>query len=247
MVDIEKRWDENFGWLDKSLVGDMATFLDGINLHYKLPKKYLNNDVKGGGNLALPILICTTLELASSFYCGKAMGKDSYDATGNVIQFVTRYFPKSGYCREIPLIFWDGVRNGLTHRFYPNHYMFEGKQVGFTFYIEDGTVLSHIKKTQNGTIICINTPEFYMIVKEAISKYRIELETDKNLQNHFDDVFKFLNQPKNINKYSMKKKNKRSREKKNTDENSEEKNKKWVECDVLFERLEQNQPVNLFQ
>lgn len=204
---------EPFRWLDLYLIGDMATFLDGINLYHKLPEEYLKIGVeKGGGNLSLPILICTTLELASSFYCGSENG----NARENVKQFVTKYFP--GFYARIPTIFWTGVRNGLTHRFYPNNFKYEEKgvekEVTFHFYVEDANQPSHIKKNQNHVSIYLNVPELYKLLKDAIAKYRAELTTNENLKDNFIHVYDFLRDTQNI----------RDQE-------------RIRECSLLFERL----------
>jgi hypothetical protein len=203
-----------FGWLDRHLIGDMATFLDGINLNYGLPVEFLEKEIrKGGGNLSFPILICTTLELASSFYCGKAKGIGPYNARENVKKFVTKYFP--GFYAQIPIIFWDGVRNGLTHRFYPNNFKYREKEVTFHFYIEDARQPSHIWKSGNHVSIYLNVPELYALLKDAITKYRGELITDDNLKNNFIIVHDQLRETQNI-----------------TDQ------EKIDECNLLFKRLE---------
>jgi hypothetical protein len=75
--------------------------------------------VQGGGNLSIPILVCTGLDLASSLYVGMTdyLNHSKYNATVNVEKFINDFFP--GCARVIPLLVWDGVRNRVDHLFVP--------------------------------------------------------------------------------------------------------------------------------
>src|SRR5919106_1819205 len=92
-----------------------------MSKHLKIPCNRGNQSlIVGGGNLSVPILICTGLELASALYVGdtsyiKKVPK--YDATTNVEQFINEFF--TGRARQMPLLIWDGVRNGIDHLFFP--------------------------------------------------------------------------------------------------------------------------------
>jgi hypothetical protein len=93
--------------------------------------------VQGGGNLIIPILVCTGLELASSPYVGKTdyLNHSKYNATVNVEKFINDFFP--GCAREIPLLVWDGVRNGVDHLFVPKSIQYSQFTIQFTFYGEE--------------------------------------------------------------------------------------------------------------
>lgn len=95
-----------FGWLDHALLDDIKTFVNTLQSAPQL--------VQGGGNLSIPILVCTGLELASSLYVGMTdyLNHSKYNATVNVEKFINDFFP--GCARVIPLLVWDGVRMGLT-------------------------------------------------------------------------------------------------------------------------------------
>jgi len=81
-----------FNWFSDCLLGDIRTFLDGV-------ENYIQNKDKlpdrGGGNLSIPILVGTALELTSAMYVGKTSYKDGnqYNATDNVKHFVGHFFP----------------------------------------------------------------------------------------------------------------------------------------------------------
>jgi hypothetical protein len=72
-----------FEWLNGALLNDIQTFIDGID---RFPngtsESYLRNH-HGGGNLSIPILICTGLEFVSALYVGKTkyMAHNRYYAT----------------------------------------------------------------------------------------------------------------------------------------------------------------------
>ena len=196
-----------FEWIEKVLFGDIQTFMDGIE-NYILQKDELPKDPpRGGGNLALPILICTALELTSALYAGKTVQKDGggYNATENVKQFVIRYFP--GFFPKFPLIFWDGVRNGITHSFFPKYFEYGGKIIGLSFFVEDSKVQSYIKEWDviKGIDPCIlisfNSLELVRILKESIQRYRSELENSEDLQNKFIEAFSSYEEIINIDEH----------------------------------------------
>lgn len=115
-----------FGWLDHALLDDIKTFVNTLQSAPQL--------VQGGGNLSIPILVCTGLELASSLYVGKTdyLNHSKYNATVNVEKFINDFFP--GCAREIPLLVWDGVRNGVDHLFVPKSIQYSQFTIQFTFY-----------------------------------------------------------------------------------------------------------------
>ena len=115
-----------FGWLDHALLDDIKTFVNTLQSAPQL--------VQGGGNLSIPILVCTGLELASSLYVGMTdyLNHSKYNATVNVEKFINDFFP--GCAREIPLLVWDGVRNGVDHLFVPKSIQYSQFTIQFTFY-----------------------------------------------------------------------------------------------------------------
>ena len=82
-----------FGWLDHALLDDIKTFVNTLQSAPQL--------VQGGGNLSIPILVCTGLELASSLYVGMTdyLNHSKYNATVSVEKFINDFF--SGCAREI--------------------------------------------------------------------------------------------------------------------------------------------------
>lgn len=114
-----------FGWLDHALLDDIKAFVNTLQSAPQL--------VQGGGNLSIPILVCTGLELASSLYVGMTdyLNHSKYNATVSVEKFINDFF--SGCAREIPLLIWDGVRNGVDHLFVPKSIQYSQFTIQFTF------------------------------------------------------------------------------------------------------------------
>jgi len=174
-----------FDWIDHALMGDIQTFEDGIKYNYFPPRQFLPSDSpRGGGNLALPILVCTSLDLIGALYFG------SNNATDNVEKFIKEYFP--GFYKEFPRIFWDGVRNGITHKFYPKPFQYKDKTIDFIFFIEDPNVKSHIKSKGNIVTIWLNSFELVRILRESIQKYKTDLQKSDPLQINFIRIFQSL-------------------------------------------------------
>ena len=61
-----------FNWITDGLLGDIRTFLDGIE-YFIIQKKGepAEKSPRGGGNLSVPILINTALEFVAALYTGK--------------------------------------------------------------------------------------------------------------------------------------------------------------------------------
>src|SRR5687767_6049336 len=93
-------------WLDTALLSDIRTLIKGGSTFKKsdrLGREY------GSGNISIPVLICTGLELAAALYTGRTqynIGKitnyTKYDATQNVKKFVNDFF--KSHAKNIPLI-----------------------------------------------------------------------------------------------------------------------------------------------
>jgi|SRR5215207_1292529 hypothetical protein len=205
-----------FGWLE-SLLGDIKTFENTLRECSQL--------VEGGGNLSIPILVCTGLELVSALYVGKTsyILNSNYNTLENVEKFINHFFPSGA--RKIPRLIWDGVRNGVDHLFIPKSMRCSPMLVQFTFYVQNATMPSTVAKVDNMIIIRLNSIEFFHTLRQAIQKYRIELERDENLQKNFIDAWKSIEgYVRNI-----------------TDDHQ-----KSGEVQYLLNELNQSNPVNLF-
>ena len=170
-----------FNWLPDCLLGDIRTFLDGI-------ENYVQNidllQDRGGGNLSVLILISTGLELASALYAGKTSHKDGreYRARVNVKQFITDYYPENYH--KFPLIFWDGVRNGLTHMFSPTPFQYLGKNIRFQFFTEEDFG-SHITDLGDTILVRLSVFKMFEVLKQAMQDYGDALRVDEILQDNF--------------------------------------------------------------
>lgn len=250
--------DSRFDWITNSLLGDIRTFLDGIeyfiiNKHEKVGKR-----PRGGGNLSVPILINTALEFVAALYAGKTdymhfeidkelakhlgdgkevpeelkgeftsrkfplpekneikeiatdeeweirdveknkiyyvvkkknklsflfLEKADYEARNNVKLFIMQYFPEE--YKYIPLLLWDGIRNGLVHTFASKPFKYNDRYIRFQFFVEDQNLPSHIEKAGNTTLIRINVFELFRIFEKAVDVYRAELENSDELKEKF--------------------------------------------------------------
>lgn len=173
---IEKSITNRFGWLESALLGDIQTFVNTIRRASCL--------VEGGGNLSIPIIVCTGLELVSALYTGntKYLSRRAYNAEDNVNKFINDFF--NGPVREIPRIIWDGVRNGVDHLFNPKSIRYSNHIIHFTFYAEVG-MESSVGKNGNEIRIYLNSVELYDELKRAIGEYKVELQGTKELQDNF--------------------------------------------------------------
>ncbi|MCW7075346.1 MAG: hypothetical protein OCU24_05810 [Candidatus Methanospirare jalkutatii] len=104
--------------------------------------------------------------------------KKEYKATENVKEFIKKYFPEK--YKAIPLLLWDGIRNGLVHTFFPKFFKYENNYIQFQFYVEDRNYPSHIKKVNDTIVISINVFELYRILENAIEDYLDDLKKDEN-------------------------------------------------------------------
>jgi hypothetical protein len=169
------------GWLD-ALLSDIRSLIKG-GLRFKNTYSFLLDGSCGAGNVSIPMLICTGLELASALYTGKTeynMGKKNdkpcYDATKNVREFIIQYF--RNLVKIIPHILWDAVRNGTHHLFVPKSMTYSNKRIQFMFYVDRVGVKSHVTKSRNKVKININSTEFYRIFKKALEDYKGEIITN---------------------------------------------------------------------
>lgn len=165
-----------FGWLESALPDDIETFINVIRIAPELRV--------GGGNLSIPIIVCTGLELASALYAGntKYLCGRAYNAEDNVKKFVNDFF--TGPAREIPRLIWDGVRNGVDHTFNPKSIQYSNDAFRFTFYSEIG-MQSYVSKNNNEISIHLNSVELNTTLRRAITEYKVELQGTKQLQANF--------------------------------------------------------------
>ncbi len=82
----------------------------------------------------------------------------SYNATDNVRSFIEDFFTTE--YKQIPLLLWDGVRNGLVHSFYPKSFSYQ-------------------KSSQSSYF------ELYRVLEKAIEDYLDKLKHDETLQDKF--------------------------------------------------------------
>jgi hypothetical protein len=183
-------------WLECQL-SDIKTFLAGIQKHIEGDKIKF----PGGGNLSVPILIYAYLEFISALYCGKAeeiskktskkkkndkcnRTNTDYNATNNVKLFVEKFFPDD--YKKYPLLFWDGIRNAVTHHFSPKAMTTQVDGVTyvihFQFYVEDNNIPAHAKNINNQILINVNDFELFAVIQEATKDYFSVLEYDEELQ-----------------------------------------------------------------
>ena len=171
-------------WITDCLLGDIRTFLDGIENYTDNKERFAFKPRPcGGGNLSVPILICTALEFVAALYTGNTKYKEykdgeRYIAIKNVKEFIKKYFPEK--YKAIPLLLWDGIRNGLVHTFSPKPFKYGNNYIRFQFYVEDRNFPSHIKKVNDTIVISINVFELYKILENAIENYLDDLKKDEN-------------------------------------------------------------------
>ncbi len=244
-----------FKWISDCLLGDIKTFLEGIENR--------DESADGGGNLSVPILTNTALEFVAELYEGnteniwcfttdmneeltndwkefkidslpeklKAMIKldgfdiskkniksisksiietknyvikkeghklkvyEKYNATGNVIKFIEKYFPDK--YQDIPNILWSGTRNGLVHTFYPTFFEYQDNYIiSFEFSVRNPSEVRKDNRSSSETpyniVIRLNVFDLYEVLKEAIEKYLVDLKEKKNLQENFMKAWKSI-------------------------------------------------------
>ena len=179
------------------MLSDIRTLIEG-GQNYILKDSANLDGTFGAGNVSIPILVCICLELASALYTGKTEVKNqsSYHADENVKDFVENFFPEQGV--KIPLILWDGIRNGNTHLFMPNVIKVDGTLIKFTFIADMNPAdmnpykFSYVTRRNNTIAINLNGIEFYRIFKKNMEKYGTQLDKDDTLQNHFIEAWESI-------------------------------------------------------
>ncbi len=75
-VDTSFEGRTRVGWITDCLLGDIRTFLDGIEYFIIQGHQHPGKAKRGGGNLSVPILINTALEFVAALYAGKTKYMD---------------------------------------------------------------------------------------------------------------------------------------------------------------------------
>lgn len=149
------------------------------------------DNTHGAGNVSISILVCTGLELASKLYAGKEV-----NATDSVKNFIKKYFPDNSAAQNIPLILWNGIRNGTNHIFIPNIIETSTNTIEFSFFVDHNPNMhSIVTKSNNRLQVYVNSIEFYRMFKAGIEKYKADLEIDETLQCHFIDMWREIEKP----------------------------------------------------
>ena len=191
-------------WL-KCQLYDIRTFLSGIEKHIEGDK----SQYPGGGNLSVPILIYAYIEFISALYRGKSAENSTvrncpkckrkhsdYNATENVKSFVEKFF-QDNY-KNYPLIFWDGIRNAIIHRFSPKVMTKRINNIQYTirfqFYVDDKNTSAYAKAIDNHIFININVFELFEIIQNATKDYFSILEYDSDLQKKCLEVWRSIKQ-----------------------------------------------------
>jgi hypothetical protein len=177
------------GWL-YALLSDIRTLIDGGQGFVKGEIKPILEGSHGAGNVSIPILVCTGLELASKLYAGNKL-----NSTDSVIKFIEDFFPDE--VKKIPRILWNGIRNGTNHIFIPNTILVFNNRIQFSFFVNHSfdKQQSYFTKSEGKIIIHINSIQFYHIFEQAIDKYKSKLETNNKLQCDFIAAWKSKEQP----------------------------------------------------
>ena len=194
-----------FNWIEGALLGDIQTFVDGIQDLVAKKRMPTSTEPRGSGNVSLPILVNTGLELVSAMHAGatKYRGR-GYSADENVASFVKAYFP--GNSKLIARIMWDSTRNGLTHLFSPKVMRRRNDYILFTFYVQDSRIKSKVVKDGKTIVVWFNSIEYYHVLKKAVADYKAALLTDRQLQIKFIRAWKSIERHvKNLDQDQMKK------------------------------------------
>lgn len=176
-----ERITNRFGWL-YALLNDIQTLIVGYQSSKDGKFRSTAGVALGGGNLTIPMITCTGLELVSALYTGRTNypPRGYYSAIENVEEFVNDFFV--GSAKHLPRLIWDGVRNGINHLFIPKEMKFGTSRLSFRF-IEGPSNI--VKVDDDNTVVTINGIEFYDAFKQAINKYKNKLKRNAILQIRF--------------------------------------------------------------
>jgi hypothetical protein len=166
------RWS----WLWDCLLGDMRTMLVGIRHYQQSATRQIADGVRlGGGNLSVPILVTTGLELISRLYKGARGDPYHYNAYENVRAFVEACFPAAS--RRMPWLMWTAVRNGLHHAFRPPSVSDGHTTVSFSFVVERGPSVV-VRPRNDSFYIIISAPDLVHVLEGAFEQYKADLQRE---------------------------------------------------------------------
>jgi hypothetical protein len=194
--DMDGRTGKRFDWI-YVLLDDVQTLIDGFVGYQNGKLTTFSRRGLGGGNVSIPILVCTGLELVSVLHAGKTAYPPftGYNAIDNVERFVDNFFPI--HARKIIRLMWEGVRNGVDHLFIPNAMTHGRVCIDFSFVLTSPSRVT--KDNSNRITITINSIEFCLTLRNAIDVYRNRLQTDQDLQIKFINAWDSI-KAKNIDK-----------------------------------------------
>ena len=93
----------------------------------------------------------------------------------------------------MPLILWDGIRNGNTHLFMPKVIKVNNTFVEFAFFVNMSQYeLSYVSKSNNILRLHINGIEFYRVFKKALQDYKTSVEVSDALQDNFINAWESI-------------------------------------------------------
>jgi len=176
------RW----GWIETCLLGDVRTALDGVAYCYHNPvvrQQLEERDriERGGGNLALPVVVWMAVDLVSDLYSGEA------DESMRARHFIHDFFP--GESRAVGWLLWDGMRNAMTHTYLPRSYdLGGGEYLRFVFTSEPcaaGASAIVVDPSSNDIIVHANLFGLYDALRHAVAQYGMQLEACSALQARF--------------------------------------------------------------
>lgn len=182
--DPPKHPDGRWNWVETCLLGDIRTALDGVAECYcrrPVRQRLEQHDgvQRGGGNLALPVMMWMAVDFMSYLY------SEEQDGTLRARHFISEFFP--GHSAQIGWLLWDGMRNAMTHCYLPREYdAGNGECIRFVWFSEPDQA-SHclIVPEEGGIAILVNIFGFYGALRTAAMAYRAELRTSEDLQKRF--------------------------------------------------------------
>lgn len=174
-------------WIEDWLLGDVRTFLKGVEV-VQGPNPPVHPDgLFGRGNLSVPILLSTATEVLGALHEGKTNcgGRGGYDATRNAAAFIHAYWPTP--YPEFAHLLWDGMRNGLAHTFSAKWFVADGARVDLQFAFEDETVIQW--RGPDHAALVLSVYELYRVVRDAAKEYFDRLGSDAGRMWCFQKAF----------------------------------------------------------
>jgi hypothetical protein len=173
-------------WIEDWLLGDVRTFLLGMETKRREGIQTYQGASLGAGNLSVPILLSTATELLAALYSGSTQySSGAYNAADNVACFVKAYWP--AHYHRIAHLLWDGMRNGLTHTLSAKWFRSGGGRLDVQFSVEAESVVQWRGADHVGLVLSVH--ELYKIVDESARAYLSDLRNDAELWTRFHRAF----------------------------------------------------------